>query len=321
MIREILPNMVAPQSPTTEQLNMRHALSARAVTEIQVNRDGIGTALENPAEMTFFMPGYCTRLGIDAIRTVLHEGSRIKQLEQQIPGVKTAHRGPVWKPRSDPLDWHGQETTDPVGAHRSITVEAELHGNVAIEIGFEYHLPRYAARLAFMWSGAGNIENDELIKAMALHRNIPMALKNGPDGDIDKALEQVDKARQWRGENGAPIVLLYRGGTNAENPEDWEDQYIYALEMTDGNMIVDMAHGAERAFDPIRKYRKTVEGQILAGEAIIKLAEQGYLPAGITSEASDVPSDMDPHQPLRIALNMAEQLHSVKTGDRYQLAV
>lgn len=309
----ITPNTVAPPSPTTNQLHRMHPLPAHGRQAIDLKRQRIAASFNDAAMQTLFMPGYCTLPERSQLQTVMQEGQQVAQLEYQHSGLTTVHRGPIWKPRTNPADWHGQETTDPIGAHESLTKQAEYFGHVAIEVGFAYHLPRYAGKAALVWLGGRNDTNDTLLEDIVMYDpSLPVAIKNGLDGDVDKALIRVEYARSLRSEGDAPVFLLYRGGENARNPEDWIAQYLYALSATEGRMMVDTAHGTEMAFDPDGKFKKSIEGQIKAWQVILMLAEHGHRPWAVTSEASRLKSDMDPHMPLQLVLSYATELHTMK---------
>jgi hypothetical protein len=157
------------------------------------------------------------------------------------------------------------------------------------------------------------------MRAIARHDpTLGVGVKNGLSGAIDTALQHVDRINTMREgyEDPASAVLVYRGGENAKNPLAWRNAYLDAHEQTSGLVIVDIAHGTEMAHDPDGQFKKTVAGQILAMEAVLDLAREGYAPAGIMIEASDLKSRTDPHMPLEIALNGVKQLYNIKTGSK-----
>jgi 3-deoxy-D-arabino-heptulosonate 7-phosphate (DAHP) synthase len=304
---------VAPDSPSTSELAKLNALSARAHKAIADKRYAICEAFDRPEVSLIAMPGYCSRPARDQIGLILREGQEIAQIEYRTEGLVTLHRGPTWKPRTNPEDWHGQETTDPLGAHQSVTQEAELLANVAMEIGYKEQLPRYASRLALIWSGGRSVGNTELIEQMAVFdRSLPLGIKNGLNGDIMQALQQVERAASLRSHGDAPVFLIYRGGENARRPDDWEDSYLEALDLTAGRLMVDTAHGSEMAHDPLGRWAKSVDGQILAIDHVLNLAEAGYHPLGITMEASSELGPTDPNMPLRIGLRAIASLMRIK---------
>jgi hypothetical protein len=244
------------------------------------------------------------------------EGKRIAELSVGRPDLHTLHRIPPWKPRSNKESWHGEETTNPAGAYRTLASLAARQTNAAIELGSRAHIERYGPMLTFGWTGSRNAENVALIRTLAIRDpKLPLGIKNGLDGDIDGALERVKMAEKIRdpGDKPAPVVLIYRGGENARTPEQWEGAYLRALDITEGRLIVDTAHGSEMAHDPGRRFKKTLAGQIAAMEAVIRLAEEGRVPAGIMIEASDIDSPVDPVMPLETALEGVRRLYEIKT--------
>lgn len=166
--------------------------------------------------------------------------------------------------------------------------------------------------LAFGWAGSRN-NDPKLIEAISLHNpGLPFGIKNGLDGSVEIALNQVEIANELREGEDAPVVLIFRGGNTITDPELWEDAYLNALRLTKGRVIVDTAHGTEMAHDPQCQFSKTIKGQILALEHVIEIASSGFSPAGIMIEASDLVSRTDPHMPLKIALNGITELVRLK---------
>lgn len=302
-----------PDSPSTDELKNLYPIADDSLFSIGQERAEISKALEAPECSTLGIVGPCARPSIDFIDVILDEGRRVAETSLKDKGLHVLHRGPTWKPRTNPNDWHGEETTDPVGAYLSTKLEAETLFHVAMEIGYEQQLGRYASLLTFAWIGSRNIENAELIQAVAeFDPNLPVGVKNGLDGDIYKALNGVNLLNNHRFSDEAPAILIFRGGHNATNPTDWKLAYREAYEATEGKIIVDVAHGSEMAHDPSGNNSKSTSGQILAMEAVIDIAEQGLAPAGIMIEASDLSSKTDPHMPLGVALKGLMKLHAEK---------
>jgi hypothetical protein len=320
-VSELQPNQQAPMQPTTEMLHRVHPLSSMASRAVAEKRMAVSDAYADPDSAFVTMPGYCARPGKSEMRRIMHEGQAVAHWEYNASGLIALHRGPTWKPRSNPEDWHGEETTDPEGAFQTVTSEAEYLGHVAMEIGYMAQLQRYASRLAVAWWGGRNVKNDELIKSMALHDPLlPVGGKNGLDGDWQLALDKVTMVNDMRGPDDAPAFLMYRGGNNAKTPSDWEDNYIAAWEATEGRLMVDLGHGTEMAHDPTGRFEKSVAGQILAGDHLIELDERGYAPFAVTMEASDKQGPMDPEMPLAIARNLSLSLLAAKLDRRVAAA-
>lgn len=218
-----------------------------------------------------------------------------------------------FKPRTNPTDWHGLHSSNPDGAHRILSGLATKHANVIAEVGSLEQFQRYSMALTALWIGGRNVGNTGLIEELALaNPGIVIGIKNGLDGEIDQAMEQVGLVERLRGEEGAPAVLIYRGGENAQTPRASQDMYKRAHEITGGRLFYDAAHGVEMAYHPAGEFKKSVAGQMLASQALIHLTEQGYPPLGKFAEASDIEAIMDPHMPLEHALADSRRLHDLK---------
>ena len=302
-----------PESPSTEELRNLYPIAEDSLFSIGQERSEISKALETPDSTTLGIIGPCARPSIELIDVVLNEGRKIAETSLKESGLHVLHRGPTWKPRTNPNDWHGEETTDPSGAYLSTKLEAETLFHVAMEIGYEKQLGRYASLLTFAWIGSRNVENDDLVQSVAEYDpHLPIGIKNDLDGDISKAINRVNLINNLRFSDEAPAILIYRGGNNATNPTDWKTAYKEAHDATGGKLIVDVAHGSEMAHDPNGKNCKSIEGQVLAMESVNDMAQEGIAPAGIMIEASDLPSKTDPHMPLGIALKGLVKLHDAK---------
>lgn len=303
--------MYAPESPTTQELHEQYPLEQDTAIEIGLARERIGGILSGRQEGLVAIIGPCAMNGQEDIIAV--EGQQLKRLTTQTEGLYVAHRTPVWKPRTNPDDWHGRETTEPREAYATLTRQAANGTGMSIELASQQHMERYSHALTIGWIGGRNIGATAMMEAVALYDSgLPLAIKNGLDGDITPALQAVEKLNDLRGEDAAPVVLLYRGGENAQTAKDWETRYREALDRTDGHMIVDVAHGSEMAHDPAGKFRKSVQGQADALEHVIRVArDHGTAPAGIMMEASEADSPTDPHLPLDIALEGLRRLHGL----------
>lgn len=278
---------------------------------IQSKRQEVGMIIGGMLEGLVAAEGPCAMT--DHEQEINKEGKRLSSLENLVPGLCMLHRLPPWKPRSDPEDWHGEEITNLEGSKKMVCMRAQDTANVAIEIGLHEHLNRYSSNLAFGWIGARNKDNGALCESIAtFDPTLPLAKKNGLNGEIDQVLDEIDELQSLRPDNGAPIVLLYRGGENAKTPEQWEKQYLRALELTNGKMLVDVAHGGEMAHDPAKGFEKSVLGQIACLDHVIKLAGDGMIPAGIMVETSNIPSPTDPTIPLNVAIEKTLQLAQIQ---------
>lgn len=308
-------SQLAPETPTLETLEHMFPMSTAAMIAVSERRDQLNALLSGEKPGLLAIAGPCAmtldRLIIDG------EGDRLAALQRRLGGLITLHRIPPWKPRTNPDYWHGLETEEDttVQAYQTVYERAALTANVAIEIGHRTHIDRYGKALTFGWIGGRNINNDDLVRDVSLKLpEVALGIKNGLDGSIDRALAQVELVRELRGSGGAPVVLIYRGGSNAMTPEAWEQQYLRAMKLTGGMMIVDPAHGSEMAHDPSGANEKSVAGQEAALEHTISLAETGQaLPLGIIMEATEAVSPTDPVSPFDVAINGIKRLHRIKT--------
>jgi 3-deoxy-D-arabino-heptulosonate 7-phosphate (DAHP) synthase len=306
--------MYAPEIPPLTDLEQAYPLDLDAEREIQVARADVSDVLSGERDGLVVIEGPCA---MTLAREVIdREGDALYEAQDRESGLITLHRMPPWKPRTNPADWHGLESEpDTVeAAYRTIAERAEATANVAIEVGHIPHLDRYGRRITLGWIGSRNAGDGELVDALATYDpSMPVGVKNAMDGTIDSAVAHVARIDDLREGRGAPAVVMYRGGTNAQTPEAWEANYRRALERTAGRLIVDTAHGGEMAFDPDGNYKKSILGQIACLERVIQIAEDhGEMPAGIIMEASGAESPTDPVMPFRIALNGARRLHELR---------
>ncbi len=232
-------------------------------------------------------------------------------------GDQLADRGALqrlcfWKPRSDPQAYHGLDTTKPECALQTVEDRSYLAANVCAELGLPKHIGRYAAKLTFAWTGGRNDDNFDLKRLVALSDpTLSLGAKNGLNGEIDIALRDIEELVRLRGSDGAEVVLIYRGGFNAQTPDDWEKQYIRAHELTGGRFIVDTAHGGEMAHSPDQDFTKSVLGQIACLDHVMELARDGLAPRGVMMEASDTISPTDPNMPFTAALTGLDDLNAI----------
>lgn len=298
----------------------------------------ISEALESPYEKTVALIGPCAMTNHPV--ELLDEGSRIAELNED--GLVTVQRMPVWKPRTNPgKDWEGLETalvemrdgkgyampaTALKGMSAALNILAESagqHGGAAIELKNVQHLDRYKQLISLGWSGSRSVEDKEQQLAVAVRDpKLPYLIKNGMDGSIDLAISAVERINAERDQtiNPAPAMLIFRGGEELTTPELWKQACIEAIHRTDGRVVIDVAHGSEMAHDPSGDFKKTVEGQIAAMQAVIELAKEGHISAGIMVEASDLATPTDPVMPLQIALNGVRELHDIKLQKLSEIA-
>lgn len=257
-------------------------------------------------------------------RQIINEGRKLSELNTE--GLVTVHRQPHWKPRTPkpngPKPWEGLEDTNYEAALSRMEWADRRNVSIASELGKPEHIDRYVRLLTFAWIGARSLDNTALMNAITadLDPNLPIGVKNDLSGQIEPALDTIDLINKERHNKGAGALatLVFRGGSDFDTPRLWTDQYLHALDVTEGRLIVDVAHGSEMAFDPSGNYDKTRAGQIACMEAVIELASDGHAPSGIMIEASDYEHPdpykrTDPNIPFDIALEGILELHKATT--------
>lgn len=295
----------APELPTTEQLELLYAHDFDHIN-ISAMRNAVSSILDGSEPGVLAMAGPCSFTG--EARVIDKENGDLVQLMHSRPQLITLQRRNFWKPRTDPDDWHGPETTDPAETYRRVARAAIEHANGAAEIATVRHLERYSKLLSFAWFGARNSNIDQQIAIVRGDPLLPFGVKNSLNGDFKQTLKTVERLNQERGEDAAPIVLVYRGGENATSPDEWENQVREAHRMTGGRMVLDLAHGGEMAHDPEKLNQKSVTGQIACARHAIQLATEGICMAGYLMEASDIKSLTDPNMPHAEGLKAITQI-------------
>jgi hypothetical protein len=304
----------APERPTTTELHEKYPLSDFTVERIEQRRLNAGAILTHEIDGLVALFGGCS-IPNHIPQEVHTEGRQIAAFEEEEEGIQAENRLCVWKPRSDPNDWHGVETKRPEAAHQAVTMRAVESGHVAMEFAHPRHAERYGSLTTVAWGGSRNVGNvDTLLEIARRIPYVPFPIKNGLDGNIDHALMVVDKINGERGDGGAPSVLLYRGGMNAQTPDTWREQCAQAIKATEGRIIIDVAHGGEMAHDPLGRFGKSELGQIACMMSLAQVMREGYIPAGVMVEASDVPSETDPTIPLALAMDGIRTLNAIRKG-------
>ena len=301
----------APTYPTTRELAERHPTSPDHRERILQRRLRVSEAMGGTGLLAVIGP--CAMTEAEAI--IQGEAARLAAVSDGSDELEALYRMPFWKPRTNKQDWHGLETTDPELAYKIMAERSDATANIAVEMGTDpRHLNRYADLSSLAWKGGRNDSQSELTYALATHdTTLPIAVKNGLDGDVLKAVEDVERIEELRHGMSARAILLFRGGTNATSPEAWEEQYLTAHELTGGRLLVDWAHGGEQAHDPNNGFGKSVEGQVACMEHTIEIAERtGKAPAGIFAEASSAKSPTDPVMPFEAAVEGAQRLARIK---------
>lgn len=309
----------APEHPTTEVLDLAHPTAADVLASVTQNRERIAQILRGEIDGFIDINGGCGPT-VDEHPEIIAEAKTIQSHNNSESTHIAAYRSCVYKPRTNPDDWHGEETTDPEEAYKLQQQLAEVGIPVAMEVAHDYHIGRYGNFLSFGWTGSRNAGVTTLLDRLGKQDvRLPLGVKNNLYGNIGEAIEHTERINTLRrshaerlGVVAAPAVVVYRGGKNAQTPEKWAKGYIEAYERTDGLLIVDTAHGAEMAHHPEGSFEKSVEGQVAALDHLVELACRGYVPIGKLSEASSTQGRTDPNMPLQPSLEVGKQLHAIK---------
>jgi 3-deoxy-D-arabino-heptulosonate 7-phosphate (DAHP) synthase len=335
IMKEImLPNQIVPVSPTTDQLERQYPLLFDGERCVAIGRMSMQDAYALPEVYSAHGIGECgvvddnEQEGACDIRS--EEADKLQQASAEMKTL-IMQRLNVWKPRTKPEDWHGVETTNPDYAYAQVAGAANKGVNVCMEVGYQAQLERYKPLLTMAWIGARTLDDpakrEDMLQLFTQHHDIPLGVKNGQDGEIDDALtfiDEVNDARQQKcDEQGLddpmPAFLIYRGGNNYLTPELVEEQIIEAIQVTNGKVMIDTAHGVEIAYDPFErpdgKKQKSIEGQELATQMIAELAQK-YAFMGILSEASSIIGVTDPNMPIMRALRTVHEIQKSKSKER-----
>lgn len=308
---------LSPEYPTTEWLEKQFPMDALSISRIGQRRFELADIIRSKISVLVSVAGPCAMTLDKSI--ILNQNQRLQDLQNNSPGLFTIQRIPPWKPRSNPNDWHGLET-EPETVIQAYQTLCELSplGSLAIEIGHTSHIGRYGKFLTMAWIGGRNIDNLTLFQKAATEMpDLPLGVKNGLNGEIDTALERVMQINRMRGAKGAPAILIYRGGDNAKTPNEWEKQYKRAHALTEGRIIIDVAHGSEMAHDPNGKFAKSINGQLACIQHVLDIfAQTGIFPQGMMIESSNAPSPTDPtipeHEAERAFIDLAKLIQERK---------
>lgn len=302
---------LAPEIPSTETLQAMHPLSDEGRQKVHDKRREVADALKFGRTLLAII-GPCAMT--DDAEALLDENRQIVEFADK-NNLTILHRMPPWKPRTNPDDWHGLETANPEEAHRITVAIAEQSGNLAMEFGHPSHIGRYMAQAALGWRGSRNDkEADLLAEIIDTDSTMPVALKNGMAGSLEPAHNEALSVFWKRGQrDAAPVIPIFRGGQELQNPTVWTHEYIDAFHPTKGRFIVDVAHGSEQAYDPRGEFTKSALGQIACLEDVIMMADvMDLIPRGVMIESSNVPSPTDPVVPLEETFEILQKLAAIK---------
>ncbi|RTK93262.1 hypothetical protein EKI60_06155 [Candidatus Saccharibacteria bacterium] len=285
------------QQSSTIELAERFPLERAGELQVAINRQAASLILSGKMDGCVNLNGACSLVEAHFDITAL-EAEQIAAESRPQDGDLRGQRQCFWKPRSNPESWWGEETTAPVATYAFMVDQANRYGQGAAEIGLPGHVQRYGKLLMLGWFGGRNDELDFKSEVALFDPSLPLAVKNPLSGEITATLDEVERLNELRGPGAAPVVLMYRGGANAQTPQAWEKEFIKAYEATGGLMIVDLAHGAEMAHDLAGQFEKSVEGQLRSTAHALELAKSGYAAAGYASEMSNAQSPVDPPVPF-----------------------
>ena len=243
------------------------------------------------------------------LETLVRESVMIHQFEEANPGVTALHRLPFWKPRTDPLDWHGLITSHPELAIDIMRFKERFFGDLASELGSEEQIASFGRKLALGWVGSRNFEGNDLAE-ISLKKNwfMPLGIKNDMTGDIESMMDRIKHLRSLFPRS--TIVPIFRGGESLDNPKKWEEAFKRLFDRTNGLFIVDSAHGTEIAHD--KRFKKSVEGQLKALHHIKELRIAGFICRGLMVEMSDAISRTDPNIPFDSGLSVVIEIIRIK---------
>lgn len=298
----------APKTPTSKFLNQKFPVSKRIDAKIKQKRRQINKILRGENDGLIVIIGPCS---LTDKPDAIHKESQILKKFADDQSIQLIRRLNVWKPRTNPLDWHGLETTKPEKAYAILHKQACTYADVALEFAHLPHLERYGKLTAFAWFGARHDDNAQKANIANKSNSLPIGVKNDLSGSLGPALNSVKLIKRSRNRGKGQEILIFRGGKDYLNPTSWENHYKQAYSMTEGKIIVDLAHGSEQAHDLNGKFSKSIKGQAACFDHIIDLTRQGYKPVGIMTEASNVISPTDPNMPLELALNKIKKLKLV----------
>jgi len=313
----LMPHQMSPTHVSQEELNGLFVVSEEAYRTVDMNRQIIKDTYHSPGSRLIVAMGECGVVsGLSEQRIRRREGRRLNRLSE-ITGSLLMQRLNVWKPRSNPDDWHGIETTDPMFAYETVVVAVNRRVPATMEIFYEDQLERYGHLLSAFWLGSRSTDNPELREAlirMAVnYPHIPVGVKNGLDGSINTAVSMIDEINRRRRDiasDATPAFLIYRGGSAYNTPQKVENMIRGVIEDTEGRVVIDTAHGVECAFDPKRSFQKSVIGQLSALAMVERLLIDGYTFMGLLVEASDNKGQTDPNIPFSMAYRRVEQILS-----------
>lgn len=278
---------------------------------VSSKRENVINALECPQDSTVAILGPCSAT-FNTEMTIL-ENQLIQEFEEEHrnSGLIALQRLPFWKPRTNPDDWHGIESTHPEEATQFIEALNRFGSNVAGETGLPRHVGRLSGAQVFSWIGSRNFGNIELTEQLMRHEiDIPIGIKNDTKGDVKGLLEFTKFVNMRNTRNAPPTVPIFRGGSLLNTPDKWGEAVKEISFKTRGRCIIDLAHGSEMVHDPDKN--KSEEGQINAVIHLGKLLQAGNVVAGFMIETSDIQSPTDPVISFNRGLRCARLLLQAK---------
>lgn len=280
---------------------------------IAIKREQIVNALEAPTESTLAFLGPCAATFNPEMTTV--ENFLIQKFEEEhrSVGLIALHRLPFWKPRTNPEDWHGIESTHPDETLEFMSFLGNFGVNVASETGLSRHIGALSALQVFSWIGSRNFGNIELVEQLMRREiDIPIGIKNGMSGNVRELLDFTKFVNDRNIRKAPPTVPIFRGGRELDTPEKWAEAVKEISTKTRGRCIIDLAHGSEMAHDRNGKFGKSEQGQIDSALHLVELITAGNVVAGFMIEMSDIQSPTDPVLRFDTGINCARLLIQAK---------
>lgn len=310
------------EKPTTESLRSEFPIHPLAAERVRLQQHVVAEGLEGNIPLLIAGIGQCSTTERDVAITK-SEAVDLQTFMINNAHIMTLQRQNHWKPRTPRTDgiipWAGMMTTHPTESFQLHAESVNTGTAICSELESAAYTERYAEGLVLGWFGARNRDATAIVEIATNHPELPIGIKNDLDGTSDWALSMVRTVNHIRSQiaspHTAPAILIHRGGTSLRSPQQWEDDLKQKIELTNGQLISDLAHGSGLAHDPESTFKKTEVGQLRALEHYIQIGEQtGLWANGLLLEASDAPSDTDPNMPHKIALDALAHIASLQHG-------
>ncbi|HUC89942.1 MAG TPA: hypothetical protein VMR45_04005, partial [Patescibacteria group bacterium] len=189
-----------PYAEQTAILQAEQSLDQIALDSIATTCNIVGDVLDGRRLGIIANIGPCSLT--DEVETVRQESEVLADAAIATSGLVIVRRLNMWKPRTNPNDWFGEETTNPRGAYQTLAGQATNHANLFVELAREDQADRYAHMLSGAWFGSRNDDLDTKIAIAKAHPDLSLALKNPLHGDIEPTMADIKILQEARGNNG-----------------------------------------------------------------------------------------------------------------------